>query len=605
VYGDVVTRPSCRESPHESRRTRTHFIAIPRGFALARARTASDTRAVSLRPPKSSPLKPGYRLDRYELLCPIAQGGMASVWVARMQGKHGFEKLVAIKTILPKFASDFRFQQMFLDEARIASGIEHNNVAQILDLGEEHDVLYLVMEWVDGDALNKLQRALEKKGMTIPHGIVARIVADACGGLHAAHEMRDRNGAPLGVVHRDVSPHNILVSAKGVAKVIDFGIAKARDRLAGDTNTGFLKGKIQYMAPEQALGREMDGRADVWALGAILYHLYSGRPPYEGPNQLATLHLLTSAKPPLPLPASVPAPLAAIVTRALAHDAGARFSTAAEMQRALEAAMIESGVSTSNADVASFTGEHLHDRAEARKKAIELAMMAATERGRVERLLVPPSSESSSGMDEREGHPNPNEKVRSLSLAPIEELVMSPPSGLMTVAETPRARPAAPRAPGAASSVPPRGDGRTLEPLSENSSATLGSATVESYTDALPRRRRNVVLVGTAAVGVIGAIVFLGSITLGAHGPEKAPSATSFQPSSAAPPPPVVTAIPLAIPAPPAATAATPATPAVTSAAPSAPSAPRAAFHSASAPPTAPHATAARATTRRSVDDGF
>src|SRR5207302_1461891 len=123
---------------------------------------------------------PGYKLDRYELLCPIAEGGMASVWVARLQGKHGFEKLVAVKTILPRFASDLRFQHMFLDEARLASRIEHTNVAQILDLGEENDVLYLVMEWVDGDAVSKLQRAVEEKGMRVPAGIALRILADTC-----------------------------------------------------------------------------------------------------------------------------------------------------------------------------------------------------------------------------------------------------------------------------------------------------------------------------------------------------------------------------------------------------------------------------------------
>ena len=246
--------------------------------------------AVSMSPEKPSPIAPGYRLGRYEFLCPIAEGGMASVWVARFQGKHGFEKLVAIKTILPKYSSDATFQRMFLDEARISCGIEHANVAQIFDLGDEQGILYLVMEWVDGDSLAQLQRAVERKGRSIPYGICLRILADACGGLHAAHELRGKDGAPLGVVHRDISPQNILVAAKGAAKVIDFGIAKARDRLAGETSTGILKGKIQYMAPEQALGEATDRRADIWAVGAVLYHMIAGRPQFDGPNQLATLH---------------------------------------------------------------------------------------------------------------------------------------------------------------------------------------------------------------------------------------------------------------------------------------------------------------------------
>jgi len=308
---------------------------------------------------------------------------MAEAWVARLQGRFGFEKLVAIKTILPKFASDPRFQRMFLDEARIASGIEHTNVAHTLDLGEERGVLYIVMEWIDGDALSKLHRAVDRKGQPLPIGILLRIVADACGGLHAAHELRGADGSPLHVVHRDVSPQNILVSARGEAKLIDFGVAKARDRVAGDTNAGMLKGRIVYMAPEQALGREVDRRADLWAVGALLYHLLSGRPPYEGENPLATLHLLTSGEPPPPLPAHVPAPVARLVERALSHSPDGRPADADEMQAAIERAMVEANARATVADVAQFCALHLEDRASQRKRAIELALSAASERMRV------------------------------------------------------------------------------------------------------------------------------------------------------------------------------------------------------------------------------
>ena len=241
-------------------------------------------------PQEETHLAPGYRLDRYELLCPLGYGGMASVWVARLLGKHGFEKLVAIKTILPKYARDPSFQEMFLDEARIAARIQHVNVAQILDLGDQHGVLFLAMEWVDGDALSKLANAAEGRGVAFPPGIAMRILVDVCAGLHAAHELRDRGGAPLEIVHRDISPHNILVGVQGTAKVIDFGIAKARDRSAGDTRTGSFKGKVKYMAPEQAiLPKTTDRRADVWAVGAVLYSLLAKRSPYEGDNDMATL----------------------------------------------------------------------------------------------------------------------------------------------------------------------------------------------------------------------------------------------------------------------------------------------------------------------------
>jgi len=195
---------------------------------------------------------PGYRLDgRYELLYPYAQGGMATVWIARVQGKHGFEKLVAVKTILPHLASDEDFRTMFLDEASIASRIRHPNVADMLDLGEENGTLYIVLEWINGDSLAKLYKAVEASGQPFPVHLLLRIGADACAGLHAAHELLDGEGNRMGVVHRDVSPQNILVTVAGVTKVIDFGIAKAFDRMAEATQTGMLKGKAQYTAPEQ------------------------------------------------------------------------------------------------------------------------------------------------------------------------------------------------------------------------------------------------------------------------------------------------------------------------------------------------------------------
>ncbi|MDB4998651.1 MAG: serine/threonine protein kinase, partial [Myxococcaceae bacterium] len=294
--------------------------------------------------------------------------------------------------------SDLRFQQMFLDEARIASGIEHANVAHILDLGDQHDVLYIVMEWVDGDSLSKLNRAAERRGQRIPLGVVLRILADTCGGLHAAHELTDKLGKTLGVVHRDISPQNILVSARGSAKLIDFGIAKALDRVSGDTGTGLLKGKIQYMAPEQAIGKAVDRRADVWAIGSVLYYLLAGVSPYDGPNQLATLHLLTSGKPPPPLPAHVPPAVDALARRAMAHDPEDRIATAADLQRQLEALLLECNVYTTATDVAAYVGDQLRERSDARRKAVDLALEAAAERVRMQKLLAPASNDSNSGV---------------------------------------------------------------------------------------------------------------------------------------------------------------------------------------------------------------
>jgi eukaryotic-like serine/threonine-protein kinase len=207
-------------------------------------------------------LEPGCHLDRYELLCLLGQGGMGSVWLARMDAGHGFDKLVALKTLLPQFAADVRFRTMFLDEARIASWIVHGNVVQILELGEQGGWLYQAMEWVEGDSLRRLMVAAERRAKPIPPAVGLRIIADACAGVHAAHELRDRTtGELIEVVHRDISPQNILVCSNGTTKIADFGIAKAKGRCAPNTTSGGIKGKIRYMAPEQALGKTLDPRA--------------------------------------------------------------------------------------------------------------------------------------------------------------------------------------------------------------------------------------------------------------------------------------------------------------------------------------------------------
>ena len=349
---------------------------------------------VNFAPSLTPVIEPGYRLDRYELLCPIAQGGMATVWLARVAGKFGFEKFVAVKMILPQFAADHQFEQMFLDEARLAARIEHPNVAQILDLGEHHGLLYIVMEWIDGDPLSRLYRATEKKGLRIPAGIVLRAIADACGGLHAAHEVRGADGMVLNVVHRDVSPQNILVSQDGMAKLIDFGIAKARDRIAGDTNAGVLKGKVRYMAPEQALGRRVDRRADVWATTAVLYHLLSGSPPFQGDTDVATLRLLTSGEPPPPLPPTFHPALVEIVRRGLMVSPEHRFATAADLQAAIEGAAVEAGLVTTRASVAAFVAREMARRADRRKTLVSDALAAAAERRRAVEALRPISADT-------------------------------------------------------------------------------------------------------------------------------------------------------------------------------------------------------------------
>jgi serine/threonine-protein kinase len=324
--------------------------------------------------PAESILKAGYRLDRYELLCPIATGGMATVWLARLRGKRGFEKLYAIKTIRTELVDDATFQEMFLDEARIASRIQHPNVAQILDLGEQQTVLFIVMEWVDGDSLAKIRKVLSKRKATLPVGVSLRVLADACAGLHAAHELRDENGEPLDLVHRDVSPQNILLSTVGAAKVIDFGIAKAHGRKQGETRTGVVKGKIQYLAPEQVKkGAKVDRRTDVWALGVCLQELVVGKAPYGDDDDVEVIRKLMTDELPPPVE-GIPEPIQQVLDRCLGFDPDVRFPTAAGLQRALETAMKELGEATTTEDVAAFLRTECPELATSRKNIVGKAI---------------------------------------------------------------------------------------------------------------------------------------------------------------------------------------------------------------------------------------
>jgi serine/threonine-protein kinase len=354
-----------------------------------------------------SSLFPGYRLDRYELLCPIASGGMASVWLARLRGKRGFEKLFAIKTIKTELISDPNYTQMFLDEARIASRIVHPNIAQILELGEENDILFLVMEWVDGDSLAKVHRLLLKQDRPFPIRFALHIVADICAGLHAAHQLKDAtSGELLGVVHRDVSPQNTLLSAEGTAKVIDFGLVKAKGRTSAETEQGIVKGKIRYMAPEQ-VGRgsvPIDHRADVWACGMCLVELVSGKQPWDPMDDLDVVKSLMQGDIPPPLPENVPPQVTKILEKALVRDREKRFASCAAMKREIDKAITELGDTVDAEDIANFVKENLPDLAAKRQRTIARAIESADQRPAEGKKLssVPVSAPSSTKSVESE-----------------------------------------------------------------------------------------------------------------------------------------------------------------------------------------------------------
>jgi eukaryotic-like serine/threonine-protein kinase len=302
---------------------------------------------------------------------------MARVWAARQHGQRGFQKLVAIKTILPHLAEEPEFERMFLDEARIASGVHHPNVCEIYELGEEKRTLYLAMEWVSGDSLSRVLRS-SGKTEALDARVAARIIADACGGVNAAHELSDDDGRPLDVVHRDLSPHNILLTADGVAKVCDFGVAKALGQLHEQTSAGQLKGKISYMSPEQVTGAPIDRRSDVFSLGCVLYEATTGVRPFKGEHDHMIMHAILAGEvpPPTSIIRTYPPELERIVLRALAHQPILRYPTAERMRFALEE-FLARGQLVTQSNVAQTVRARLGEQLERRKERIKQASTVA------------------------------------------------------------------------------------------------------------------------------------------------------------------------------------------------------------------------------------
>lgn len=273
------------------------------------------------------------------------------MWSAFDEAFEG--RRVALKTVLASRSSSEALARLFVEEARISGAVRHPNLLEMLDAGEHDGVPYLAMEWVEGVTVRRLAEH------RIPLPVVLRICMEACDGLHAAHEARTDEGAPLHVVHRDVSPQNLLVSRSGRVKVIDFGIAKAEGRITEDTTEGILRGKVRYMAPEQALGLEVDRRVDVWAVGVTLLELATGRVPYPGTHDIAALVKLVSCEPELPRPGELPDDVRAVVARALRKNPDERFRTARDMGTALEEVLERLGEKNTRRDLAFLVRDRL------------------------------------------------------------------------------------------------------------------------------------------------------------------------------------------------------------------------------------------------------
>jgi serine/threonine-protein kinase len=278
-------------------------------------------------------------IGRYALCAEIASGGMATVYFGRLLGASGFTRTVAIKRLHPQYAKDPDFSSMFLDEARLAARIRHPNVVQTLDVVQLEGELFLVMDYVPGESLSRLFRQLRTQGRLVPRRVGASILSGALLGLHAAHEAKDEQGHPLGLVHRDVSPQNVLIGTDGIPRLLDFGVAKAAGR-AHTTRDGSMKGKCAYMAPEQVTGTLQVSRAtDVFAAGVLLWELLTGKRLFQAETDAATLMkvLHEEVPPPSSVVPDLPPAWDAVVARATQRAPADRFATARDMAIAVEA----------------------------------------------------------------------------------------------------------------------------------------------------------------------------------------------------------------------------------------------------------------------------
>lgn len=455
-------------------------------------------------------------IGRYALFAEIAAGGMASVHIGQLLGPVGFSRTVAIKRLHPQYARDPEFVTMFLDEARLAARIRHPNVASTLDVVATHGELFLVMEYIHGESLAQLFKAATVANKPIPHDILRTIMSGVLHGLHAAHEAKTERGEPLGIVHRDVSPQNILVGTDGIARLLDFGVAKAASR-THVTRDRHIKGKLSYMAPEQVQNQEIDRRVDIYAAAVVLWELLTGQRLFLADTESSTLaRVLTSpVAPPSSVLRTVPYQLDLVVLRGIKRARDSRYPTARDMALALES----SGRLATHSAVGEWVEAMAHEALAARAANV----------ADVEQILDAPSANPSS-------HPPPSTKrptfglePTAAALAPTSDFVEDPSVEL---------QPAEPSGAKPKPSVEPPPN----EPTSANVGTSVEVATTQpavaandeavSESKRLPPSRRRTRM---AAV-ISGAIILLGVlIGIGWNRPSKSsvPRQSAATPSAA------------------------------------------------------------------------
>ncbi|HOX46331.1 MAG TPA: serine/threonine-protein kinase [Myxococcota bacterium] len=400
----------------------------------------------------------GTQFGKFQLLKKIAAGGMAEIHLAKQRGMEGFEKLVVIKMILPNLVGNQEFVQMFLDEARLAAKLNHPNIVQIFDMGKAGGTFFIAMEYIQGENLRSIVKTCRKAGRHLPVEHAVKIISQAAEGLYYAHTKTDVAGNPLNIVHRDISPQNIMVSYDGVVKVVDFGIAKAATQYQ-ETRAGVLKGKYSYMSPEQCTGQPVDARSDIFALGIVLWELATGTRLYKQSSELMILKEITEGvvPPPRQINQQVPAELEAVILKALSKSTSTRFQDALQMHMALEEFLKNQKLTSSTVHLSAFMRGLFPDRLELLKKLEEVQASGDSLQSF---LFDDVAFEEGSGTG---GASTPSQPSRASSTPGSKPLYPRPTTGVSRVGPLPRGgtpQPALPP-PGTSVGPAPQGDRRT------------------------------------------------------------------------------------------------------------------------------------------------
>ena len=373
---------------------------------------------------------------KYFLLEKIATGGMAEIYKAMYRAGGDFEKTLVIKRILPHLATDQEFVAMFRDEAKLTVRLNHANIVQVFDFSRQGDDHFLAMEYVQGQNLRQVMRRCQELGATVPIPFALYVCMEVCKGLQYAHTRKDDNDEPLGVIHRDITPSNILLSYDGEVKVADFGIAKAASRQGG-TQAGMIKGKASYLSPEQVAGKEVvDHRADVFSLGAVLWELLVGRKLFSGDNDFEIMNKISEAEvtPPSKMNASVPSRIDLVAKMALEHDRLKRYPNAASFQKDLSRLLLEFGGSVTTTDIGGFLQRLFKVEIDAEKEASKSMRRLVVDVAKIESAANEGATLVAPEPVDRNTEPNPGGRRLPAPAPPANRALLAAGAALVAIA---------------------------------------------------------------------------------------------------------------------------------------------------------------------------